>query len=221
MRPAPVLEPYGPTLPALLARRGLSLRARTAVIALLVAIAGGLALAYKLSGERQETEVINRTGVQFNFRYPADALPRLTPRPGELIRLEQRRRSGLFVQSFAVSPLTLPAYRGEPGGFLPAFADSVIRRLSVRYREFELVQEGKTRVNEAVAYNISWQARLLKRRLYGRTVLLPEQEPGARRGLILTLEATPAAGVPRALDVGIRGVVKRPYRTFRLGTERP
>lgn len=216
----PVNDAYGPTLPELLTQRGIAAPLRRAILGALVL--AGLVLAYLLAtnGDRAEREYVERSGVQFNLRYPEQSLSRVTPHKGEILRLE-RRREGRFVQSFAVSPLALPAYSGDPGGFLPAFATTVVDQLRRRYQGFELVQENKARVNEAVAYNISFRSGVPGKRVYGRVVLLPEQRPGARRGLTLTLEATREAGVSNPLEVGVRGVIKRPFRTFRLGTEHP
>lgn len=184
---------------------------------LIVAAAAGLVA---LGSAGDATNVVQRTGpVQFNLRY-SEGLDRMTPRREELLRLEARR-GDLFVQSFAVSPLRLPPYRGEVVGYLPLFAAREIDALRQRFSEFELVRDGKTRVNEAPGHSILFQARLGRRRLYGRSIMLPELGPGSRDGVRLLLLATPAGGVSKAADVGVRGVVKRPYRTFRFGTERP
>jgi hypothetical protein len=172
-------------------------------------------------GSREDTtEIVRRDGpVQFNLRYTS-GLERVSPQGGEYVHLEARR-GDLFIQSFVVSPLELPPYRGEASGVLPLLAPAEIAALRGRFSRFELVQDGKTRVNEAPGYSILFKARLGRRRLYGRSVMLPEPGPGARDGVRLLLLATPAGGVSRATDVGVRGVVKRPYRTFRFGTERP
>ena len=218
MRPT-VLTDFRPTLGELLRPR-LGRRLTTAVLGLgLVAVMAAVGF-IALRSEEDATDVVQRTGpVQFNLRY-TDGLERVTPRGEELLRLEARRRD-LFVQSFVVSPLKLPPYSGEVAGFLPLFAAREIDALRDRFSEFELVQDGKTRINEAPGYSVLFRARLGRRRLYGRYILLPEPVPGSRDGVRLLLEATPAGGVSKAADVGVRGVIKRPYRTFRFGTERP
>lgn len=155
----------------------------------------------------------------FNLRY-TEGLERVAPKAGELVRLEARR-GDLFIQSFAVSPLRLPPYRGDVSGNLPVIAAREIEALRARFAEFELIQDGKTRVNEVSGHVILFRARLGRRRLYGRQILLPEPVSGARDGARLELLATPAGGVSRASEVGVRGVIKRPYRTFRFGTEKP
>ncbi len=82
----------------------------------------------------------------------------------------------------------------------------------------EVVEEGKGRVNQAAAYSIVFRASR-NPRLYGRLVLLPQPLPGARDGVKLLLLANPAGGAGKAGDVGTRGRLKTPYRSFRFGTE--
>ena len=189
-----------------------------AVIALLAVVAV-FAVVRAIQPDETGIDVVRTSPLPFNFRYPPE-LTEVRPKAGELVRLE-RRRDGLFIQAFAVAPLELPPYEGEVLGFLPAWATSEIERLSGLYDEFEFVEESPARVNEAGGYEIVFRARLDGRRLYGREVVLPEPKPGTRRGVRLILESTPAAGVGRAEDVGVRGFNKRPYRSFRFGTERP
>jgi hypothetical protein len=211
-----VLPEYQPTLPQLLAP--LPRWVARAVLAVALLAAALIAWALLAAGAGEET-VVRRGPVAFNFIVP-DGLRMVEPRAGELLRYEKRNR-GLFIQSFAVSSVALPPYRGDSGGLLPVFADSEIARLARSLRDFELVQEGKARVNEIAGYQIVYRARLAERRLYGRLVLLPEPRAGARTGVRLHMESTPAAGVGRAEDVGVRGLNKRPFRSFRFGTERP
>ena len=52
-------------------------------------------------------------------------------------------------------------------------------------------------------------------------MLLPQPVPGARDGVKLLLLANPDAGADKAGDVGTRGLLKTPYRSFRFGTETP
>jgi hypothetical protein len=197
-------------------------RARRAVgvVAALIAVAMAVLL---LRPADDGIDVVRRSPVAFNLRHPAD-LKTVPPRAGETLRLE-KTANGKFVQSFAVLPLALPAYEGDVGGALPILADAEIRALRERYASFELIEEGKARINEVPGYQVVFRARLGDRRLYGRLVMLPELlEDGPkspRRGVRLLLESTPSAGVGRAEDVGVRGLNKRPFRTFRFGTEKP
>ena len=193
---------------------------RRVVAALLVAAVALAAWAVLNRSSARGIEYVRRAPPAFNFAYTPDMRP-VRPQGEELVRLERRRPDGLFLDSFAVEELSLPPYRGDAGGFLPAYADREIAALRRRYRELELVEEGKTRVVEVPGYGIVWQARDGERRLYGRTILLPEPVPGTRSGARLEMVVTPAAGASRATDAGARGATKRPYRTFRFGTEGP
>jgi hypothetical protein len=191
----------------------LTLQTVAAAVALVV-------LALVLIPEDDGVDVVRTEPVAFNFRHPPE-LRSVPPREGETLRLERSVR-GTFIQSFAVAPLEVPAYEGDVGGVLAVYATGEIERLRRRYAQFELVEEGKTRVNEVAGYTIVFRARLGERRLYGRVVLLPDPSTeGVRRGVRLILESTPSAGVGRADDVGVRGLNKRPYRSFRFGTEKP
>ena len=158
----------------------------------------------------------------------------VAPRAPELVRLE-RRRGGLYLESFAVEPLALPPFRGDASGLLPVYAEREIAVLRRRFAPFELMREGKARVNQVPGYEVQFQARLGRRRLFGRVVLLPEPAPGedlanpsgvlenarARRGVRLVLLSTPAGGSVHAFDVGAHGDLKTTFRSFRFGTEGP
>lgn len=222
MTPGIVADAHRPTLPDLAGPRlaRLPVAVRLALAAVAVALLLAIVALIALRPGEAVTEYVQRSGLTFNFRYP-DPLVRAAPQGDEIVRVQQVRSDRLFVQSFAVEPLELPAYQGAVTGLLPIVADGEVKTLVRRFREFELVQEGKTRLNEVPGYAIAFRARLGTRRLFGRMVLLPEPKPGARRGVRLLLLATPSAGVNRAEEVGVRGVIKRPFRTFRFGTEAP
>ncbi len=217
-----VLDRYRPTLGDVVRGRS-GRRARWGLALLLAAVAlaaVALAALVAFSPSNRGTEYVHRETPAFNFAYTED-MQLVRARGDEYVRVERRRDDGLFLDSFAVLPLALPAYRGDAGGFLPVFADRELAALRRRYDELELVQEGKTRVVETPGYSLVWRARQGDRRLYGRTVLLPEPVPGTRRGVRLEMVVTPAAGAATATDAGARGATKRPYRTFRFGTEGP
>lgn len=219
MAPA-VLPQHRPTLGEIVsARWGKPAATALALLAGLIALAALL-----LAGEDDATTVVHGGAPAFNLQH-APALERVEPRRGELLRLEQRRPGGLFVQSFSVSRVALPPFRGDVGGVLPVLASRRLDDLRRAVPEFELVEEGKARINEVPGYTIAYRGRLERgRRLYGRVTMLPDDDDddgGGRSGVELRLEATPASGIGRARDVGVRGLTKRPYRSFRFGTERP
>jgi len=211
-----VLPEHRPTLPALLGAR---VRWVVWGVAALVAL---VVLSSLVGGPAASTdvEVLRRSPVAFNFRH-GDAFKPAALEGDEIVRIEQRR-NGKLVQAFAVSPLVLPAYKGDVGGVLPIAGDALIADLRESVEDFELIQEGKARVNTAAGYGIVYRGRLDgTRRLYGRVVLLPEPIASARSGVRISILATPAAGVGKAEDTGARGLTKKPFRSFRFGLEGP
>jgi hypothetical protein len=217
-RPALVAPEYRPTLGDLLRPR-IGARGLRALVALAALLAVAF-VAYVLRPAGDGIDVVGRAApVQYNLRFTAP-LERISPRGGELLHLEARA-GGRFVQSFALEPLAVAAHRGDVGGVLPVAAAREMGVLARRFPGFELVQDGKTRVNEVPGYQIAFRIGRGPGRRYGRVILLPQPVPGARRGVRILMITTPAGGVANATEVGIRGAVKRPYRTFRFGTEKP
>jgi hypothetical protein len=101
------------------------------------------------------------------------------------------------------------------------YAFAYLDRLRRRYGRFELALEGRTRINNAIGYQLVLRARRGPRTLYIRHVLLVAEAPeGLRRGVVLELESTPAAGTPNALAIGNTGPLKQALRSFRFGTSR-
>lgn len=221
--PDVVLDPYRPTLGDLVERRPLLRRALPWIGGLLVVVVAALGL----RGSDDTEHFVQREGLQFNFVHDP-VLRGEAHGSDEEVRLV-RRRGDLFLQSFAVQALEFPRYDGDVGGQLPVLADRVRARLASEYGpSFRLVQEGKTRVNILPGYTLVYRWKADGRTFYGRTVLLPDVEGASNApesagvpGVALELVATPASGVGRAVDVGLRGAIKLPYRSFRFGTERP
>ncbi|MDQ3849229.1 MAG: hypothetical protein M3296_01250 [Actinomycetota bacterium] len=213
---APIVKPeYGPTLAQLLA--SLPRAGRLAMLtAAVVLIAAAIAFAVRpRSGER--TALIRRP-VTFNLLYPS-GLQRTSP-GGALLALE-RRRGPLFLESYVVRPLVLPAYRGVAGGFLPLYAFGYIGELRRRYAGFDLVSEARARINNAIGYQVVFRAKRGARTLYGRHLLLvPELPDGLRRGVVIELASTPAAGTPNAEGTGGADPLRTALRSFRFGTRR-
>jgi hypothetical protein len=211
-----VVKPqFGPTLPQLVAT--LPRTPRVAVVALVaLLIAGGALLA--LRARAGETQAIVHGPTTFNLVY-GPQLERVS-RPGALLAL-RRERGGLFLDSYVVRPLELPPYRGAVGGMLPVYAGHYLDGLHRRYGAFELEADGRTRINNAVGYQLVLRARRGARTLYVRHMLLvPETPEGARRGVVVELESTPAAGTPNAVGIGNAGPLKQAMRSFRFGTSR-
>ena len=211
-----VVKPqYGPTLPQLV--RTLPRAGRAAVVALVALLVAG-AVALALRSRPDETNVIVRGAVTFNLTYTPQ-LRRESP-PGALFAL-RRERAGLFLDSYVVRRLALPRYRGAAGGLLPLYSVAYVQRLRKRYGNFDLVLEGRTRINNAIGYQLVLRGKRGPRTLYVRHLLLVPDEPeGARRGVVIELESTPAAGTPNAIGIGNAGPLKQAMRSFRFGTSR-
>ena len=212
-----VLDAHRPTLGEL--ADGWSQARRRLAYGLLALFVVAVVARVALVGETG-SHYVKRGALAFNFLYDAPMRP-VAVKGSEIVRLESRR-GDLFLQSFAVEPVAIPPNDGEFGGLLPVLAETRIRAQAARYGEsFGVVREGKTRVNKLAGYTYVFRFKREGRTFYGRTVLLPTDDPRTRRGVALELLATPASGVGRALDVGLRGGGKKPFRSFRFGTERP
>jgi hypothetical protein len=177
------------------------------LIGIVVAAAGGTSAA---DGKR----IVREQPVAFNLRV-APGMRQLAPGAGEWVHLERKDQD-----SMVISPLRLPAYKGDVGGVLPVVASRELDALKARFPELEPVEEGKARINTVAGYTLVFRVSR-KPRMYGRLTLLPQPTPGARDGVKLLLLATPAGGAGKATDVGTSGLLKTPYRSFRFGTEGP
>lgn len=207
---------YGPTIVQLLAPRSLAVRVAAAVLAVAILV---VAVVIALTSRPDESAVLVREPITLNLIHGPQWEP--VERRGTLVALRNESPAGLFLDAYAIRELRLPPYRGAVGGMLPVYADAYIRALERRYRSFELVGEGRARLNNAIGYALTFRARLGPRRLYGRHYLLVEEEPeGGRHGVILEIESTPAAGTPNAATIGNHGALKMPLRSFRFGEDR-
>ena len=207
---------YGPTAVQLLAPRSLAVQLAAAVLAVTILV---VAVVIALTSRPDEIAVLVREPITLNLIHGPQWEP--VERPGTLVALRHESPAGLFLDAYAIRELRLPPYRGAVGGMLPVHADAYIRTLERRYRSFELVGEGRARLNNAIGYAVTFRARIGSRRLYGRHYLLVEEEPeGGRHGVILEIESTPAAGTPNADTVGNHGALKTPLRSFRFGADR-
>ncbi|MCP9490828.1 MAG: hypothetical protein MSC31_13280 [Solirubrobacteraceae bacterium MAG38_C4-C5] len=205
----------GPSGPDLLRRLPRAVRAALAVGAL--ALAGLVVWWATLGATAGETWVVVEDPFTFNLTY-GDEFERV--QGDGALDLERVREDGLFVSSFAVRDLTLPPYEGNAAGVLPLLATFHVRELRERFEGFELVEEGRTRVNFVPGYEVVFQYDLGERTVYGRDVFLVPEVPGLRAGAQLELRATPTSGTPNAESIGDVGAIRLPFRSFRLGTER-
>ncbi len=187
---------------------------RTAAIVVLAAIVIGAAYLLATGTSANGTHVVREEPIAYNLRYE-NPVREITPAPGEWLHLEGPDR-----ESIAVAPLELPEYEGDVGGVLPIVGARELEALKQRFPNLEPVEEGKARINKVAGYSFAFRADR-DQRLYGRLVLLPRPGQGTRTGVMMLLLATPDAGANKAADVGARGPLKTPYRSFRFGTEGP
>lgn len=212
----PIRQEYGPTLGRLLSPRwrAASPVARVAVRALVVGVIA-LAIGAFLTLENAHYSRGGRVPFSFSYR----GLGRVTPAPGEWVRLERHAADGRLEDSFAVRRLVLPRYSGSLSGEQPLYAAAYIRMLRIRDNDFVLRGEGKTRVNAVPAYNVLYTTRVAGRTMFGRDVLLVAQRPGAREGVNIVMLTSPTANaqVTSPLEVASAGVLLKPVKTFTLG----
>lgn len=218
--PAPLVRPeFGPTLAALVRRR-LGVAERTTVLAALAL--GIAAVAIMLVARWVETPdgevVVHRGDPVFNLVYSPDALSRVTPRPGELIRLEARR--GALRMSVVARALRLPEYRGDVSrGLLPVYAEGYADELRRSLPGFRLTDEGKARVNDFPGYQLGFRAGPPGRRIKGRDLLLVEQELGPRMAVAVSLRQTGARRVPGEAEQRVIDLTKDAFRSVAFGTD--
>ena len=217
-----VVKPeFGPTLPELVGPRlrALPRGGQVAVGALAAAVVAALLWLVFLKDDGR-TPLVVRGPFAFNLLYDDSKLERVAPQAGEALRL-QTPATEADPESFAVRAVRLPAYTGDASGVLPGFATGLIEQMRAADPQFILRAEGRARVNSQPGYQIQFQTTRDGRTTYGRRTLLFKDEPGERDGADITLIAARSPAIPNVDQVGSNGPVKLPYRSFRLGTERP
>jgi hypothetical protein len=214
----PLVAPaHRPTLREELARRRPAARwAVAGTIAVVVAV-----LLYPVLRPKDKgVHYVHTSAPVFNLRY-ADAFKRLQPQRGEFLHLRRTSAAGRPLDSFSVRRLELPPYRGDVGGLLPVYAERVLGELRAAYPGLTLIEEGKARINLVAGYSLLFRVGRGRNRMFGREVLLPEPEPGSRTGVRMALRTRKGSGIALPRDLGARGALKTPYRSFRYGTEAP
>jgi hypothetical protein len=221
----PLKNEYRPTLGDLLAPRwrGASIGMRTLWVtagALGIAVIAGAALTLA------SPTVAHGGPVPFSFSYAG--LYRADPAPGGYVRV-RRVVDGRLEDSFAVGPLLLPPYRGALGAALAMYASGYTEHLAAGeggphipgQSGFVLRGQGSTQIDAVsnyATYNVFYTTTVQGREMYGRNVLLLPDQPGARRGVEITM-LTAVAGnrqVTSPLDVGVKGTLEEPLGTFTL-----
>lgn len=218
MSALPLQSRYGPTLGELLAPRW---RRASRGTRLLVVLTGALlAAVIAIAVATLERPAVSH-GAPFAFGFTYPGLYRAHPAPGDSV-LVRRTRDGRLEDSFAVAPLRLAPYRGEPSAALALYATAYIQQLAAAYPGFELRGEGWTQLNSIspyAVYNIFFRTRREGQEMYGRDVLLLPERAGARRGVSISM--LNAAGSDKQIDspllVGAKGVLAGPLGSFALG----
>ena len=217
---------FGPSLPEAVASR-LHLpaaRVRAAILGA-AALAVVLYVAAGLLGVRGPAALRDQVlggAAPFTLGH-SDALRRVAPEEGELLRLEGR--AGAPAQSYTAEPFALPPYRGDVTAALGVLAARQADALARELPDFRYRGDGKARINDLPGHLLVFQFRRDGATVYGkRFLLVPLVEPGApapRRGVAVTLLAERSPAVPNADAVGENSALKAPLRSFRFGTERP
>jgi len=212
---------FGPTLPQLVGPR---LRAWPRWARVALAVAGALVVAavfwVLFLKDDGRVSVLAREPIAFNLLYGEGKLVRAVPRDGEVLRLVTPATDP-DPASATVRPVVLPPYEGDVSGVLPTYATGLIAQMRAADPEFVLRSEGRARVNGQPGYQIQFQTKQGGRTAYGRRALLFVDEPGVREGADITTLAVRSPVIPNFDAVGSNGPTKLPYRSFRLGTERP
>jgi len=209
-----VLPEYGPTLPALVRRR-FGWRERTTV-ALLVGAGALIVIGLLLVRPEVDslTKYVHRDAPVFNLLYDNDALHRVDPEGEELVRLEGRR--GRISAAIAVEPLALPEATGDVAhGTLPAYASEHVEALRAELPDFELINEGRARVNGAPGYEVRFRTG----HTFGNDLMILPSEEEAGDALLVKARRTIAGRRKLSKrDRAFNKQVAKAYRSFKYGT---
>jgi hypothetical protein len=211
-----VLPEYGPTLPALLRGR-IPAPVTIALVVALVALAGLAAVAVR-PGDDDGDQLIHEGEPVFNVLYVPDALHQAPARPGELLRLEGSR--GPQSVTVTVQPLGLPDFAGDVShAQLPAYASAHIDALRARFDGFQLIDEGRARVNDAPGYEVSFSYGTDGSRTFGSDVLVVPSEDESDGAVVISLRRQ-VTGPLREADHEFSGIARKAFRSFRYGRDR-
>ncbi len=121
---------YGPTLGRMLEPRWRRAGGATRALVLAAGVAFlVLAAAVVLTLEPARYS----QGGSFPFSFTYRGLYREKPEPGGYARVVARYPDGSIKYLYAVNPLVLPPYQGEPSGALPVYATGYARSLPARF----------------------------------------------------------------------------------------
>ena len=212
-----VLPQYGPTLPEI-ARRRFGLRERTTAVLLLV-LAALIALGLFVVRPQVDplAKYVHHGDPTFNLLYRRSALHKVAPQGSELVRLQGQR--GRLTTTIAVEPLKLPAATGDIAhGALPAFASRHIEELRAGDDTFQLVAEGRARVNGAPGYEVRFRTGPPGKQTFGNDLLILPKEDDATGALLVTSRRT-ITGKPTLgkREAALNKASAKAYRSFKYG----
>ena len=212
-----VLPQYGPTLPEI-ARRRFGLRERTTAVLLLV-LAALIALGLFVVRPQVDplAKYVHHGDPTFNLLYRRSALHKVAPQGSELVRLQGQR--GRLTTTIAVEPLKLPPATGDIAhGALPAFASRHIEELRAGDDTFQLVAEGRARVNGAPGYEVRFRTGPPGKQTFGNDLLILPKEDDATGALLVTSRRT-ITGKPTLgkREAALNKASAKAYRSFKYG----
>ena len=209
---------FGPSLPALLAARGISRRAMAAGALALAVLAAAAWLGIQASRDREHLVVEGPP--EFNLTYAPSVLAEREPKEDELVRLEGERRN-LSVE-LTVRAVSVPAEEGEAvvGGYLPILAERRLDDLADLYGPIGVIDEGKSRINGQPGYQIGFRTQRGDVRLFGRDAYVFPEGEGATEGLLVSLRRTIRRKQTEA-DEAWFDKVKEAFSSLALGASRP
>lgn len=220
----PLVQPrFRPTLSDLLGPhwRALPRALRVAIVAVVAVIAVvavvGLYAAVRPTAGRHVVVVPGAHAVNFLYVSP---LHRVAPQRGQLVALSTPAGAS-EPQRFAVRPLTLPPYSGDPGGALVLYSVKLERYLEAEHPGLIIRDEGRSRINMAPGYQVTFQTREGGRTVFGRDIMIVPDQNGARVGAVLEMISVLSPHVPKADELGSVNPLKLSLRSFRLGSQRP
>ena len=147
----------------------------------------------------------------FNLLYRRSALHKVAPQGPELVRLQGQR--GDLAVTIAVEPLKLPPATGDIAhGALPAFASRHIEALRAGDDSFQLVAEGRARVNDAPGYEVRFRTG----RTFGNDLLVLPKEDDATGALLVTARRTITGRLGKR-EAALNKASAKAYRSFKYG----
>ncbi|MFL5844381.1 MAG: hypothetical protein ACJ762_06775 [Solirubrobacteraceae bacterium] len=210
---------FGPSLPALLGARGVSRRTMGIGAAVLALAAVGAWLL--IASLRDRATLVADGPPVFNLVYAPSILREARPRDGELARLVGRRKR--IAVAITVRPIEVPSYaRGDVvGGYLPILAERRLHELQEIYGDVEVYDEGKARISDQPGYQIGFGARTpAGRRVFGRDAYVFPDDPGATKGVLLSLRRV-LHRKQRTAEQDFFDKAKDAYASFAFGKSQP